>query len=676
MENQQNNPDSFLWWMKRLITLRKRYKAFGRGSLEFLFPDNRRVLAFIRRYQDEVILVVANLSHMAQQVHIDLTDFKDRVPTELFGRTEFSPILDGTYTLTLAPYGFFWFSLEPEAVTTVRQRALPMEEAAVAPPITWKEEYLTDRENWHVLEDVLTKCIVGRRWFRGKARPIRSSDIEDVIPMCFGDLSAYLVLVRIDYKEGESELYAATVAVGSESEVEPLLTQYPAALVAHVRPNQGNDDTGRVLYDAMIDERFCIGLLEAITRRRRLKGERGQAAALRGRDFKKVHGAADADLRPGPVRVEQTNTSTTYGDRLILKLFRRVEGGANPELEIGQFLSEKTSFQHTAPFAGALQYRRKGVRPMSLAILSGLVPNEGDAWQYTLDSLERFFKRALTHPTVQVPPVPYGSPAFLGGEAPQLAQETVGAYFSSAQILAQRTAELHMALASAPDDPEFAPEPFSVMYQKSFYHSVRSLIGQTFELLQRRLNELPDKTKEDARAVLDLQEDIIDQFGPLRGRKFNAARIRCHGDYHLGQVLYTGKDFAIIDFEGEPARPLSERRLKRSPLRDVAGMVRSFDYAAHSAALLYSASTSSQEEFLLLERWGRFWYTWVSAAFLASYLETVKGARLLPEDPEDVSILLNAYLLEKAVYEIGYELNNRPDWLRVPLRGIMQLLEE
>jgi maltose alpha-D-glucosyltransferase/alpha-amylase len=205
---------------------------------------------------------------------------------------------------------------------------------------------------------------------------------------------------------------------------------------------------------------------------------------------------------------------------------------------------------------------------------------------------------------------------------------------------------------------------------------VRSLIGQTFELLQRRLKELPYETKEDARAVLDVQEDIIDRFGPLRARKFNAARIRCHGDYHLGQVLYTGRDFAIIDFEGEPARPLSERRLKRSPLRDIAGMVRSFDYAAHSAALLYSASTASQEEFLLLERWGRFWYTWVSAAFLASYLETIKGARLLPENPKDVSILLNAYLLEKAVYEIGYELNNRPDWLRVPLRGIVQLLEE
>ena len=175
---------------------------------------------------------------------------------------------------------------------------------------------------------------------------------------------------------------------------------------------------------------------------------------------------------------------------------------------------------------------------------------------------------------------------------------------------------------------------------------------------------------------MNRQEDIIEQFEPLRGRKFNTARIRCHGDYHLGQVLYTGRDFAIIDFEGEPARPLSERRLKRSPLKDVAGMVRSFDYAAHSAAVLYAASKASQDDFLLLERWGRFWYTWVSAVFLSSYLETVKDAHLLPEDRDDVTVLLNAYLLEKAVYEIGYELNNRPAWLRVPIRGILQLLEK
>ncbi len=676
VETQQNNPDSFLWWLKRLIALRKRYKAFGRGSLEFLHPDNRRVLAFIRRYQDELLLIVANLSHMAQQVHLDLSDFKDKVPMELFGRTEFSPISGDRYSLTLAPYGFFWFSLEPEAVTTVRQQALPLEEAVVAPPTIWKEEYLTNPENWYVVEDLLTKSIVGRRWFRGKARPILSSEIEDVIPMHSGDLSAYLILLRIDYKEGESELYTATVAADSESRVEALLRQYPQALVAYLESYGGHDGTKRVLYDAMIDERFCSSLVEAVTKRRRTKGERGQIVSLRGRAFKDVGRVADAELRPVIIKSDQTNTSAIYGKRLILKLFRRIESGLNPEIEIGRFLTEKTGFQHTAPFVGALQYRRKGIRPMSLAILSGLVPNEGDAWQYTLDSLERFFKRALTHPTVQVPPVPYGSPTFLGGEAPQLAQETIGAYLSSAQLLAQRTAELHISLASVPDDPEFAPEPFSMTYQKSVYHSMRSLTGQNLDLLEQSLNGLPDETKEDARTVLNLQGDIIEQFEPLRSRKFNAARIRCHGDYHLGQVLYTGRDFAIIDFEGEPARPLSERRLKRSPLRDVAGMVRSFDYAAHSAAVLYSASKASQDDFLLLERWGRFWYTWVSAVFLSSYLETVKDAHLLPEDRDDVTVLLNACLLEKAVYEIGYELNNRPAWLRVPIRGILQLLEK
>jgi len=260
-------------------------------------------------------------------------------------------------------------------------------------------------------------------------------------------------------------------------------------------------------------------------------------------------------------------------------------------------------------------------------------------------------------------------------EPPALAQETIGPYLVSAQLLGRRTAELHVALASAPNDPEFAPEPFSLIYQNSLYHAMRSFATQTLQLLREQLKELPEELRENAQQVLDSEESIMKRFQLLRNRKISAARIRCHGDYHLGQVLYTGKDFVIIDFEGEPARSLSERRIKRSPLRDVAGMIRSFHYAAHSALLHQSSLALKPEDLPALEHWAQFWYVWASSSFLMSYLNGIEQVQLLPDDPEQLRILLDAYLLEKAVYEIGYELNNRPDWLKVTLQGILQLLK-
>jgi maltose alpha-D-glucosyltransferase/alpha-amylase len=303
------------------------------------------------------------------------------------------------------------------------------------------------------------------------------------------------------------------------------------------------------------------------------------------------------------------------------------------------------------------------------------VPNEGDAWQYTLDFLNRNFDYILGNPAVQVPPIPRKHLLSLLKEPPALAQETIGPYLISAQLLGKRTAELHVALAAASDDPDFAPEPFSLIYQNSLYHAMRSFATQTLQLLREQLKEIPDELKENAQQVLDSEKSIVERFRLLRNRKISAARIRCHGDYHLGQVLYTGKDFVIIDFEGEPARPLSERRIKRSPLRDVAGMIRSFHYAAHSALLHQSSLAHKPESLLALERWAQFWYVWVSSSFLKSYLEGVEQTELIPDNPEQLKILLDAYLLEKAIYEIGYELNNRPHWLKVTLQGILQLLK-
>ncbi len=675
VENQQNNPDSLLWWMKRTIALRKRFKAFGRGNLEFLQPKNRKILAFLRRYEDEAILVVANLSRAAQQTQLDLAEFQGRVLVELFGRAEFAPITDGQYYFTLGPHAFYWFSLESERAEPLRLRALPSEAIGTLPTLAETEEELFARENWFVLEAILLDYIRGRRWFRGKARESWGLQILDIIPIHSPEFVANLVLIEVEYTEGDSETYTLPLISVPAEQADEIMSEYPHAVIARLKTGKRNGDSEILLYDALVDKNFCRFLIETIGRRRHFKGRAGKVIASRTRVFRNARGPAEVSLDPIPVKAEQSNTSVIYGDRLILKLFRRLEEGVNPELEIGRLLTEKTAFAHISPMAGALEYYRRKGQPMSLAILQGFVPNEGDAWQYTLDFLNRYFKYVLVHPTVQVPPVSEKHLLSLLKEPSALAQETIGPYLISVQLLGKRTAELHVALASASDDPNFTPEPFSLLYQNSLCHAMRSFATQTLQLLQERVKELPEELRENAQQVLDSEESITERFHSIRNRKISATRIRCHGDYHLGQVLYTGKDFVIIDFEGEPARSLSERRIKRSPLRDVAGMIRSFHYAAHSALLHQSSLALKPEDLPALEHWAQFWYVWVSSSFLMSYLNGVEQAQLLPDDPDQLRILLDAYLLEKAIYEIGYELNNRPDWVKVPLQGILRLLK-
>jgi len=354
-----------------------------------------------------------------------------------------------------------------------------------------------------------------------------------------------------------------------------------------------------------------------------------------------------------------------------------MEEGTSPELEVGRFLTEKMSFPNAPPVAGALEYRHRSIpEPVTLGILHGYVRNEGDAWRYTLDELGFFFDRVLAHPEVASPPLLKGSLLdIVEMSIPPVAEETIGPYLTSAQLLAQRTAELHLVLASASVDARFLPEPFSLAYQRSLFHSMRSFANLVLRLLQQRLPGLPDNTAPIAKAIIDKEAAITQRFQELIKQKITGMRIRCHGDYHLGQVLYTGDDFFIIDFEGEPARYLTERRIKRSPLRDVAGMIRSFHYAAYAALRSRATKVPREEDLPILEEWSKVWYLWVSVTFLKAYLEIVSDLPILPESKEGKKALLDAYIMEKALYEIDYELNNRPDWVHLPLQGVLHILE-
>jgi maltose alpha-D-glucosyltransferase/alpha-amylase len=354
-----------------------------------------------------------------------------------------------------------------------------------------------------------------------------------------------------------------------------------------------------------------------------------------------------------------------FENKFFLKLYRKLEDGVNPDVEVTRHLTEKQKFQNVPAFGGMIEYRRAKGEPTVVCLLQAAVPNESDAWTLTLDAVGRFYERVLgrkgdlqdaTKPT-----------------AAMLEELIGGIYPQKAKLLGQRTGELHLALAAAADDRAFAPEPFNSFAQRSVFQNMRATTRKTFALLQKKLPDLPEAFRTEADQVLAAEDDILAQEQRILEQRGAATKIRIHGDYHLGQVLWTGKDFFILDFEGEPARALSERKLKRSALRDVAGMMRSFQYAAYSA--LWQPAMRP-EDIPFLERWADTWYRQMSSIFLQSYLKTVANAPFIPKDDDELQVLLEAYLLDKAVYEVGYELNNRPDWVVIPIRGIKHILQK
>jgi len=678
VESQQANPSSLLWWMKRLLGLRKRHRAFSRGSLEFLHPENRRILAFVRRDESETILVIANLSRFVQYVELDMAAYKEMVPVEMFGLQDFPPIGELPYLLTLGPHSFYWFMLEQRTETAAEQDQIERLAARVpAVMASAKWDGLLKGESKRAIENLLPVWLMTRRWFGGKARKVQAVRIDEAVSVG-GDRGGpwfKIVLARVSYVEGEPETYQVPLGLAFGEEAERIALEQPQGVIARL-PARGSD-TRATLFDALYDSRFNTALLDAIGRHRRFKGTSGEITAGPAKAFRSLRGPASEELSPHLMGVEQSNSSIVYGERLILKLFRRPDKGLNPDLEIGRFLTERARFKNAPRVAGMLEYARRRGQPITLGILHELVSSEGDAWEYTVDAASAYLERALSE--VGEPVAEAQAPAKslsqrMSEDPPQIAQDLIGVYLQSAALLGQRTAEMHLALASS-DDAAFAPEPITPFYVRSADQSMRNQLRKVLPLLRRKLPDLPGDTREAAQAVLGREQEIRARCQAALQGSLAGSRIRTHGDYHLGQLLYTGKDFVIIDFEGEPARPLSERRLKRSPLRDVAGMLRSFDYAASTAVRrLAEVGVIAPERMPAAQQWSAFWHRWVSAAYLRAYFETASGAGLFPSDPKELGPVLEAFLLDKAVYEIGYELNNRPDWIDIPLRGILRLL--
>jgi maltose alpha-D-glucosyltransferase/alpha-amylase len=677
VEAQQSNPHSLLWWMRRLIALRKRFKAFGRGTIEFLKPENHKIIAFLRKYEDERILVVANLSRFVQHVTLDLSAYKGCVPVELIGRIEFPPVGESPYFLSFGPHSFYWFSLEsgPPDGGMVGDQVRPEEPAVLTVTGKW-DAVLRDQTSREGLERILPSFLARSRWFGGKARAIKRTVILNFFELPQAETSFLLVFLQVFYMDGDAETYLIPLTFSKGPRSESILQETPDSAIARLQFRE--DGATGLLYDGMVDPDLCRDLLTILGRRRRIKAGDGELVISTTDHFRRLSHGTQEPLTPLLVKAEQSNTSVIYGDRFILKLIRRFAPGINPDLEISRFLTEKR-FPHAPVLAGAMEYTRPREEPLTLAILEGFVPNQGDAWRFTQDSLCRFLETLLARKAQLATPIKpkdrFPDPSVQA--PPDALSEMIGTYFADARLLGQRTAELHLCLASSADRPQFAPEPFTKLYQRSLYQSMRALATQVFSFLRRRLQNLSEPSLDMARRILDSEASVMERFRTITTFKTTAQRIRCHGDYHLGQVLHTGNDFVIIDFEGEPARPISERRIKRSPLRDVAGMLRSFHYAAYSAFFnQHACGVIVERDMASLEAWIEAWHQWAGGFFLDAYLSKSREGHYLPESQEEIEVLLEAYLLEKAIYELGYELNNRPEWVRIPLQGILDLISE
>jgi len=661
VEAQIRDPGSLLSWTKRMLAVRKTSQAFGRGTRRFLKPGNRKILAYLRAYAEDVILCVANLSRSAQPVELNLAQFKGRVPLEMLGRTTFPPIGELPYLLTLSGYGFYWFRLTTDAQppswhdpvfsiderpvlvlfdgwnTLFRERVMP-----------WRIG-LAEKTRQQFETDTLPRFIETQRWYATKGATIDSARIVDHLLWQHGPHSWVVALVEVNAPQ--PALYFMPLALAWEDGDEERARNLATAAIAKIR-QQANVG---VMGDAFADELFCRAVVSALAQGQDLAMAQG---TLQFRPTAAFSALAGDDVEALPVtrpHGSSSNTVVTLGERLILKGYRRLRAGTSPELEMGRYLTEVVHFDHCAPLAGVVEYQSSAGDTQLLAMLQAYVGNQGDGWTYALEYLRRHLEEHRTAPAEDELPV-----------------EAHEAFLMLIRTLAQRTAQLHGALGRASEDPNFSPQPLTRADVSAYRERASAELRAALELLKSGLDQIPPSDRTMAHDVLAAQSLLQHKIDAAAASDTGGLKIRIHGDYHLGQVLVTRNDFVIVDFEGEPGHSLEERRAKQSPLRDVAGMLRSFSYVQHSAL---RAVAHGEVEYAKLAPLAQAWVTQVRAAFLQAYDAEARGLSLYGECKPGQG-LLGLFELEKALYELRYELRNRPTWAGIALEGLREALGE
>ena len=670
VENQDKNPSSLLWWMRRVIAMRKRFKAFGQGNIEFLFPENPKVLAFTRSYEHETVLVIINLSRFAQAVSLDLSAYSGCVPVDLFSGNEFPRIQDTRYQFTMGMNDYFWFQLIQTQDQRVRADGPGIPELDMRG--TW--DSLLQSNGLEILEkEILPSYVFRSHWSRAASKRLLDVQVKDRIPITSSQDHHWLLMVQAIFAEGDPEIHLLALSF-QEYQADDHLHKVPEhSILAYLTfPHRAG-----VLFDGLYDASLQQSLLEHLQQRQTVLGVNGRLRFIPSPALFQIWSPRAEGISSRILSEKHNNVCILYDQCLCLKLYRCLEEGINPGVEMLNFLGHNGTLANVPTLGGELVYQSPPNESISLGICRDFIFNQGqgDAWKLTKDALYRFFESVLTsRPSLdeagQLPPSVF-----------DVSHETVpaqlldcigGPYLDLMAQLGTTTASLHSRLARPKEYPGFQPEPFSSLYQRSEYQAIRTLIRRTLLTLRRRYHRIPPDCIQLAEFVLESEHNLIAFARTIIQDKFQAQKIRIHGNFNLTHVLFTGNNFAVLNFEGDPSKPLSQRRLKRSSLMDVATMIGSFFYAANTGLVAFSHL--HPEDHAHLKLWVDPWHKVLSGVFLNAYLHEVEGQAFVPSDRTQIQALLNHYLLEQAFIDILYRLNTNPEGLYIPLQGLQNIM--
>ena len=655
VEVQQRNTSSLLWWMKRALGIRKRYKAFGRGKIEFLSPSNPKVIAFLRILGDEIILVVANLSRFSQVVELDLSKFLGYTPIETFSLNKFPPIGELYYMLTLSSYDYYWFELKKI------NKYEGVKRDKVIQDVSNKSDVFNEK--------FLLSYIEQTDWFKKGEFKIENIRVIDKIQLSNRD---HILILKILYVDELPEFYILPVTHNATTFSGSVLYENVQAVMAEF--NDGIDNQ-MVVFDGIFDDMFRQNFMSAISVKRSIKGGAGVLNFSKEKKMQKLFTDSRQFSPSKLLKADNRNINILFSDKFILKLYRKLDEGIHPGAEILSFLSNSTSFQNLHQYAGKITYEQPYSETITIGLIKKYIPNQGDAWIYFLDAAKKYFENLYLNNKGKRKNKKTLSSLFIDPARIQngtvISDAVDNIFIEMAGLLGERTAQLHMALSSNIENKDFVPEPFSSFYQRSIYQSLRSTTKNAFRLIKKHINDIDKNLQREAKKVLELEEEIIDFIALILKNKINAKRIRIHGDYHLKQILFTGKDFIITNFEGPASIPLSERRMKRSALRDVASMVWSFYFAAFVAS--FTDDIQTRAEVARSEQFAQQWWLYIGNRFLSSYLNSIHDSEFLPKDKDEIEYLFHFYLLEKILIELASCLTENSPWLNIPFKGLLYM---
>jgi maltose alpha-D-glucosyltransferase/alpha-amylase len=664
VEMQRRNTSSLFWFMKRVINLRKTYKAFGRGDMQFIPVDNPKILAFTRSYEGETLLIIVNLSKHAQPAELDLKAFKGYQPVEIFGKNRFPVVKEAApYFFTLTPHAFQWYLLEKVNTEAERGRQIPVLEMA-----SWENPW--NNQALRQLQTHLPAYLQSRKWFQGKKRPIYNVSIMQhaVLPPEAG-ITVFLLL-EVVYKSGLPELYQLAITLLKGEAATKIAESFPEAIFAYIN----NGEQKGVWCDALYTPELQQFLMANMAASKSIPLQSGSLQFNGSSNIKQKVGtdeAIDAKMHG----FDENNTAVTYANTYFLKLYRKVDFTQNPDVEIIRLLSEQLHFKHVPAFFGTVEWQlEKGT--VVLGMMQELVENHGDGHSYMLERVANFIERIKARNVeladLEAHAGTLTEPAAFDALPAEL-QDLLGARAAEQmRLLGERLADLHLALENAGNNNDFKPEAFSLHYQRSLFSSMQSLVRETFQSLQRNISNMPAAYQGELKELLGRRQDILDTLKQIYKKKLDVLKIRIHGNFELQKVLLSGKDLMIQDFSGNRAKPFSERRLKRSPIRDVATMVCSIHYTAYEGFFMSYQVQKAEVQAML--SFATLWADYMSGVFMNAYFEKVHHTAFIPDDKGDLAILMQTYLLERALQYFNSDLEGSLECMITPLRLIQSVL--